>query len=113
MRTSTIIKKIREDAQYQEFFKSAMSKFGINSPTDFKDAEKKKNFFDYVEKNYSAKSEGRLREVAGEDALLNFRNFVSKYYTHDTKLVEIFNAVLKAVQMNSQVQSWKQMQPVK
>jgi hypothetical protein len=62
MKTSHIIKKLREDSAYQEFFQKAMKKFDISSPSDLKDPEKKKNFFNYVDKNYSAKTEGKLRE---------------------------------------------------
>jgi hypothetical protein len=63
MKTAHIIKKLKEDTAYQEFFQKAMKKFDISSPTDLKDPEKKKNFFNYVDKNYSAKSEGKLSEV--------------------------------------------------
>ena len=52
-----IIRRLKEDTEYQEFFKAAMKKFNITSPADLKDPERKKNFFDYVDKNYSAKSE--------------------------------------------------------
>lgn len=62
MKTAHIIKRLKEDTAYQEFFKKAMSKFDISSPTDLKDPVRKKEFFDYVDKNYSAKSEGKLRE---------------------------------------------------
>lgn len=62
MKTSQIIKKLREDSEYQEFFKKALKKFDISSPADLKDPERKKHFFNYVDKNYSAKSEGRLSE---------------------------------------------------
>lgn len=62
MKTSHIIKRLREDSEYQEFFKKALKKFDISSPADLKDPERKKHFFNYVDKNYSAKSEGKLRE---------------------------------------------------
>lgn len=52
-----IIKKLKEDTAYQEFFKKAMKKFNISTPADLKDPAKKKEFFDYIDKNYSAKSE--------------------------------------------------------
>ena len=42
---------------YQAFFKKAMKKFGVESPADFKDDEKKKEFFDYIDKNYKADKE--------------------------------------------------------
>ena len=62
MKTSLIIRRLREDSEYQEFFKKALKKFDISSPSDLKDPERKKHFFNYVDKNYSAKSEGRLSE---------------------------------------------------
>ena len=51
-----------EEGDYEEFFKSAMDKFGISSPDELDD-EKKKKFFNYVDKNYKAKSEGKLSEA--------------------------------------------------
>lgn len=57
MKTAHIIKRLREDSAYQEFFRKAMSKFDIKSPTDLEDSERKKNFFNYIDKNYTAKSE--------------------------------------------------------
>ncbi len=57
MKTAHIVKRLKEDTAYQEFFKKAMAKFGISSPADLKDPEKKKNFFDYIDKNYKAKDE--------------------------------------------------------
>ena len=50
-----------EEGDYEEFFKSAMDKFGISSPDELDD-EKKKKFFNYVDKNYKAKSEGNVNE---------------------------------------------------
>ena len=43
--------------EYQKVFKAAMKKFGVKSPADFKDEEKKKEFFDYIDKNYKADKE--------------------------------------------------------
>ena len=45
-----------EEGDYEEFFQSAMKKFNISSPDELDDDEKVK-FFNYVDKNYSAKSE--------------------------------------------------------
>lgn len=60
MKTSHIIKRLKEDTEYQEFFKKAMKKFGVTSPADLK-GDDKKDFFDYVDTNYKAKTEGRFR----------------------------------------------------
>jgi hypothetical protein len=50
-----------EEGDYEDFFQSAMKKFGIKSPADLDD-DKKKEFFNYVDKNYKAKAEGRVKE---------------------------------------------------
>ena len=60
--------------EYEKFFNSALKKFGVDSPADFKDDAKKKEFFNYVDKNYKAKEEetnleeGRMKELAGRVA---------------------------------------------
>lgn len=56
MKTSHIVKRLQEDAAYQEFFKKAMGKFGINSIGEL-DGEKKKEFFNFIDKNYKAEKE--------------------------------------------------------
>ena len=45
-----------ENGDYEKFFQAAMKKFGIKSPAELDD-EKKKHFFNYVDKNYTAKKE--------------------------------------------------------
>lgn len=56
-KTSKMVKRLKEDTAYQEFFKKAMTKFNINTPADLKDPIRKKEFFDYIDKNYKAKDE--------------------------------------------------------
>ena len=51
-----------EEGDYEEFFQAAMKKFGISSPDELKSDEAKKKFFNYVDKNYSAKAEGKVYE---------------------------------------------------
>ncbi len=46
------------ESGYDAFFKKAMKKFGISSPADLKTDEKKKEFFNYIDKNFTAKNEG-------------------------------------------------------
>ena len=46
-----------EDTKYQKFFRKALEKFGVDSPADFDSEEKKKEFFDYVDKEYKADKE--------------------------------------------------------
>ena len=49
-----------KEGDYEEFFQKAMKKFGISSPDELGSDEKKKKFFNYVDKNYSAKAEGKI-----------------------------------------------------
>lgn len=53
----TIKDIIREETQYQIFFKKALKKFGVSSPDEFESEEKKKEFFDYVDDNWKADDE--------------------------------------------------------
>ena len=57
---SLVVKKNieeQDDAEYDAFFRKAMKKFGISSPDELDTDEKKKEFFDYIDKNYKAKNE--------------------------------------------------------
>ena len=74
-------KIIREElSKYQEFFKSALEKFGVESANELSD-EKKKEFFNYIDKNYEAKSESRssrsrkkiIKEEYGDFDTSNYR----------------------------------------
>ena len=47
-----------QEGDYEAFFQKAMKKFGISSPDELGSDEKKKKFFNYVDKNYKAKAEG-------------------------------------------------------
>ena len=55
---SQIFKSMTTEDQdaYVKFFQSALKKFGVNSPAEL-DTEKKKEFFNYIDKNYKAKDE--------------------------------------------------------
>ena len=48
-----------EEGDYEAFFQKAMKKFGISSPDELGSDEEKKKFFNYVDKNYKAKAEGK------------------------------------------------------
>lgn len=48
----------KKDVEYEKFFKSALKKFGVTEPDEL-EGDKKKEFFDYVDKNWkSDKEEG-------------------------------------------------------
>ena len=46
-----------DGADYESFFKKALSKFGVSSPGDFESEEKKKEFFNYVDKEWKGSNE--------------------------------------------------------
>ena len=45
-----------QEGTYEDFFQSALEKWGVSAPDELDDEEKVK-FFNYVDKNWSAKSE--------------------------------------------------------
>ena len=45
-----------QEGTYEDFFQSALKKFGVSSPEDLSD-EAKVKFFDYVDKNWTAEKE--------------------------------------------------------
>jgi len=49
-------RNLMEDEEYQKFFQTALQKFGVDSPDKLAD-DKKKEFFDYIDKNWKGKSE--------------------------------------------------------
>ena len=51
-----VIKKLKEETEYQKFFTKALKKYGKKSPADMSDDEKKE-FFDYVDRNWKADKE--------------------------------------------------------
>ena len=50
------LKESEKQEAYKKFFDAALKKFGVDSPADLDDA-KKKEFFNYIDKNYKAKAE--------------------------------------------------------
>ena len=50
------VKTESDKEKYQRFFQAALKKFGVKSPAEL-EGDKKKEFFDYVDKNYEADNE--------------------------------------------------------
>ena len=59
-------KVVESSAEYKKFFDSVLKKFGVTSPEELS-GEKKKEFFDYVDKNWNGEKEsgkdGKVEEV--------------------------------------------------
>ena len=80
-----------EDGQtYKKFFKSALSKFGINSPAELDD-KKKKDFFDYIDSNYKAKNEAEVSELVVNPAVI--QQFKDRAIADHGKKVKISTAL--------------------
>jgi len=60
---------------YQKFFKKALKKFGVNSPDEL-EGDKKKEFFDYVDKNWKGDHEEVKIKLDGRRK--NFREKMKK-----------------------------------
>ena len=73
--------KMAEDKErYQKFFKSALKKFGVTSPGEL-EGEKKKEFFNYVDKNYEADNETDKDESVKEDTIAEA--FIRTFFSSD------------------------------
>ena len=53
---SVIRNIIREETEYQKFFNAALKKFGVTEPDKLPD-DKKKAFYNYVDKNWEGDNE--------------------------------------------------------
>ena len=60
--------KNEEDSEYQEFFQKCLKKFGVESPAELESDEKKKEFFDYVDKNWKGDNE-KAEDTEASDTL--------------------------------------------
>ena len=79
----------KEDKEaYEKFFKSALKKFGVDSPADFKSDEEKKKFFDYVDKNYKGENE-KAEEVKEETLAMKAAKHISDMWTEASKKDEV------------------------
>ena len=59
---------LEKSEEYQKFFQSALKKFGVDSPAELDD-KKKKEFFDYVDKNWEGENEEDEEETIEELSL--------------------------------------------
>ncbi|CAB4143582.1 hypothetical protein UFOVP450_174 [uncultured Caudovirales phage] len=104
MKTSHIIKRLQEDTAYQEFFKKAMDKFGINSIGDLS-GDKKKEFFNYIDTNYKGKEEtnegympsdssvSREVQAVGKQIDVILSNFSAKFQIPSQDLSELADLI--------------------
>ena len=58
-----VIKNLKEETEYQKFFTKALNKYGKSSPSEMSDDEKKE-FFDYVDRNWKGAHEESVEEAA-------------------------------------------------
>jgi hypothetical protein len=54
-------KILKMSKEYEDFFKATLKKFGVTSPAELS-TDKKKEFFDYIDKNYKGEKEEQVSE---------------------------------------------------
>mgnify|MGYP004036233769 CR=1 FL=1 len=62
-----------QDGEYKKVFQAAMKKFGVKSPSEFKDEKKKKEFFDYVDAQYI---NGKFKYLPSDRPLVTLPNSI-------------------------------------
>jgi hypothetical protein len=62
--SKVVNEELSEETDYEKFFKSALKKFGVSNPGELESEEKKKEFFNYVDKNFKGKNEGVKKKVS-------------------------------------------------
>ena len=78
-----IEEKSGDKEAYQKFFNSALKKFGVKSPAELK-GDKKKEFFDYVDKNWTGESEEAF-EFAKESKVASILDTVKNMWRMNEK----------------------------
>jgi len=81
---------LNESQNYQEFFKGKLEEYGVNSPADLDDEDKKK-FFNEIEEEWDSQDE------LNESVKLDINDFYLKEYSKSVKL-EVFNKYLIKIQ---------------
>jgi len=84
-----------EMTQYQKVFKGVMDKFGINSPAELDSDEKKKEFFNAVDKAYPSESTSLTKILSKEGETL-VKSGAGKMY-NITKVNEASKPTIKVV----------------
>ena len=80
----TIEEKSGDKEAYQKFFNSALKKFGVKSPAELK-GDKKKEFYDYIDKNWTADHEEAF-EFAKESKVASILDTVKNMWRMDEKV---------------------------
>ena len=80
----TIEEKKGDKEAYQKFFNSALKKFGVKSPAEL-EGDKKKEFFDYVDKNWTGESDEAF-EFAKESKVSSIIDIVKNMWQVDEKV---------------------------
>ena len=79
-----IEEKTGDKEAYQKFFNSALKKFGVKSPAELED-DKKKEFYDYIDKNWKGDHEEALK-FAKESKVASILDTVKNMWRMDEKV---------------------------
>ena len=89
----TIEEKKGDKEEYQKFFNSALKKFGVKSPAEL-EGDKKKEFYDYVDKNWTADHEEAF-EFAKEAKVASIIDTVKNMWRMEEKVKKETDVLLK------------------
>ena len=73
---------LTDEEKYKEFFAKSLEKFGVKSPAEL-DKEKRKEFFNYVDKNYKSADEAASPEEKAQQALKHTKEKEALKKKHD------------------------------
>ena len=88
-------------AKYKAFFDAALKKFGVKSPAEL-EGDKKKEFFNYVDKNYEAQNEvkeGLVDKVKDQLANLKKKKDSGNSEMDDATIMKLANLLQKKGQL--------------
>lgn len=87
---------LEKSEEYQKFFQSALKKFGVDSPAELDD-KKKKEFFDYVDKNWKGENEKEesIEERYDRKTTLKLYRAMMKKYGDDPYYKQVLDALFK------------------
>lgn len=95
-------RELTDEQKYKEFFASALKKYGVESPQEL-DKEKRKEFFNYVDKNYKATNEdvneGLIDKIKGQLANLKKKKDSGNSEMDDATIQKIAQLLQKKAQV--------------
>lgn len=95
-------KILKMSKEYEDFFKATLKKFGVTSPAELSN-DKKKEFFDYIDKNYKGEKEEQVEEGTCDSSKKKKYEYVE---LDEAKVSFVFHDKAEAKQFATKVKSF-------